>query len=86
MLPRGYQVAGKTGTAQVPISGHYDTSTTIHSYVGFAPADQPKFAMIIKLKEPTYSPWASTTAAPLWMDMAQDILVHYGIPPKQTTP
>ena len=84
MLPVGYKVAGKTGTAQVPLDGHYDTSTTIHSYVGFAPADKPRFSMIVKLKEPTFSPWASTTAAPLWMDIAQDLFIHYGIPPEAT--
>lgn len=84
MLPEGYEVAGKTGTAQVPIAGHYDTSTTIHSYVGFAPAEKPRFAMIVKLQEPTYSPWASTTAAPLWMDIAGDLFIHFGIPPSIT--
>lgn len=81
MQPKGYKVAGKTGTAQVPIAGHYDTSTTIHSYVGFGPSDDPRFAMIVKLQEPTSSPWASTTAAPFWMDIAKDLFVHFSIPP-----
>ncbi|MFC1654057.1 peptidoglycan D,D-transpeptidase FtsI family protein [Patescibacteria group bacterium] len=81
MQPEGYKIAGKTGTAQVAISGHYDKDKTIASFIGFAPADDPKFAMIVKLREPTSSPWASATAAPLWMEIAQDLFFHYGIPP-----
>ncbi|MBI2012622.1 penicillin-binding protein 2, partial [Candidatus Curtissbacteria bacterium] len=37
--PKGYRIAGKTGTAQIPIAGHYDPEKTIASFVGFAPAD-----------------------------------------------
>ncbi|KKU79906.1 MAG: Peptidoglycan glycosyltransferase [Candidatus Amesbacteria bacterium GW2011_GWA2_47_70] len=50
--PKGFSIAGKTGTAQIPVSGHYDADKTIASFVGFAPADQPKFAMLITLREP----------------------------------
>jgi cell division protein FtsI/penicillin-binding protein 2 len=42
---RGYGVAGKTGTAQIPISGHYDSEKTIASFIGFAPYNNPKFIM-----------------------------------------
>ncbi|MBI2009790.1 MAG: penicillin-binding protein 2, partial [Candidatus Chisholmbacteria bacterium] len=52
----GYKVAGKTGTAQIPVAGHYDEDKTIASFVGFAPADDPKFAMLVKLEAPTSSP------------------------------
>jgi stage V sporulation protein D (sporulation-specific penicillin-binding protein) len=76
---RGYRLAGKTGTAQVPIAGHYDAEKTIASFVGFAPAHEPKFAMIVKLREPKSSPWASETAAPLWFNLAKEILRHYNI-------
>jgi cell division protein FtsI/penicillin-binding protein 2 len=80
---RGYRVAGKTGTAQIAIAGHYDEEKTIASFIGFAPADDPKFVMLVKLKEPTSSPWASETAAPLWMSIAKEMLFHFGIPPKE---
>ena len=65
-IPKGYRIAGKTGTAQVPVSGHYDEEKTVASFVGFAPAEDPKFVMLVKLREPSTSPWGSETAAPLW--------------------
>jgi cell division protein FtsI/penicillin-binding protein 2 len=79
---RGFDVAGKTGTAQIPIKGHYDEEKTIASFVGFAPASDPKFIMLITLREPSTSPWASETAAPLWYSIAKDLFLHFGIQPK----
>ncbi|MBI2036273.1 penicillin-binding protein 2 [Candidatus Microgenomates bacterium] len=81
--PRGYRIAGKTGTAQIPIAGHYDPNKTIASFVGFAPADQPKFVMLVKLDEPTSSPFGSETAAPLFFDIARSLFTYYNIPPKE---
>lgn len=78
---KGFKVAGKTGTAQIPISGHYDNEKTIASFVGFAPYDEPKFVMLITLREPQSSPWASETAAPLWYTIARDLFIHFGIQP-----
>lgn len=71
--PKGYQIAGKTGTAQIPIAGHYDPEKTIASFIGFAPAQNPSFVMLVTLNEPKTSPWGSETAAPLWFSIAQDI-------------
>lgn len=71
--PKGFSIAGKTGTAQIPVSGHYDKDKTIASFVGFAPASQPKFAMLVTLREPKSSPWGSETAAPLWFDIAKEV-------------
>ncbi|MCH7641453.1 penicillin-binding protein 2 [Patescibacteria group bacterium] len=79
---RGFKVAGKTGTAQIPIEGHYDEERTIASFVGFAPADDPKFIMLVTLYEPTSSPWASETAAPLWYSIAKDLFLYFGIQPE----
>jgi cell division protein FtsI (penicillin-binding protein 3) len=81
-IPAGYTIAGKTGTAQIPIAGHYDTEKTIASFVGFAPAHDPQFVMLVKLKEPQSSPWASETAAPLWFDLAHQVLLYLNIPPE----
>ena len=77
----GFRVAGKTGTAQIPIAGHYDSEKTIASFVGFAPFEDPKFVMLVTLHEPTSSPWASETAAPLWYSIAKDLFVYFGIQP-----
>lgn len=79
---RGFSVAGKTGTAQIPISGHYDDEKTIASFIGFAPADDPKFIMLVTLREPSSSPWASETAAPLWYSIAKDLFLYFGIRPE----
>lgn len=79
----GFKVAGKTGTAQIPIAGHYDEEKTIASFVGFAPANDPKFVMLITLKEPQTSPWASETAAPLWYSVAKDLFSYFGIQPEK---
>ena len=78
----GFKVAGKTGTAQIPIAGHYDSENTIASFVGFAPADKPRFVMLTILREPASSPWASETAAPLWYSIAKDLFVYFGIQPE----
>lgn len=75
----GYKIAGKTGTAQIPIAGHYDEEKTIASFIGFAPADKPRFVMLTTLREPTTSPWGSETAAPLFFKIAKELLVYYGI-------
>ncbi|MEK9143048.1 MAG: penicillin-binding protein 2 [Patescibacteria group bacterium] len=80
--PKGYRIAGKTGTAQIPVSGHYDATKTIASFVGFAPADDPRFIMLITLREPSSSPWGSETAAPLFFTIAKDLLSYYSIAPE----
>lgn len=91
--PRGFRIAGKTGTAQIPIAGHYDPEKTIASFVGFAPAyaeasagkpaDSPQFVMLVSLREPKSSPWGSETAAPLWFSIAKDLFPYLGIKPDQ---
>ncbi|MFC1625552.1 peptidoglycan D,D-transpeptidase FtsI family protein [Patescibacteria group bacterium] len=78
----GFGVAGKTGTAQIPIAGHYDADKTIASFVGFAPSDKPKFLMFVTLREPQSSQWASETAAPLWYSIAKDLFPYFGIHPE----
>ena len=79
---KGFKVAGKTGTAQIPIQGHYDAEKTIASFIGFAPADDAKFIMLVMLREPSSSPWASETAAPLWYSIAKDLFLYFGIQPE----
>ncbi len=79
--PKGYLIGGKTGTAQVPIKGHYDPTKTIASFIGFAPANDPKFLTFVVLYEPKSSPWGSETAAPLFFEIAKDLIVYYNISP-----
>lgn len=79
--PKDIKIGGKTGTAQVPIQGHYDPSKTNASFIGFLPADKPKFIALVMLKEPQTSPWGSETAAPIFFEIAKDLIVYYGIVP-----
>lgn len=78
-----FVVAGKTGTAQIAVEGHYDSTRTNHSFVGFAPVQKPKFVMLVTLKSPQSSPWASETAAPLWFDIAKELFPYLGVAPEE---
>lgn len=69
------KVAGKTGTSQIATKGGYAEDKTIASFIGFAPADKPKFIMLVKLIEPGTSPWAAETAAPLWYKVAEKLML-----------
>ena len=75
-----YIVAGKTGTAQIPVEGKYDPTKTNATFVGFLPESR-KFTMIVRLDRPSTSPYAAETAVPLWMRIAEDLVKYYGIPP-----
>ncbi len=77
----GYRIAGKTGTAQIPVAGHYDPTKTIASFIGFAPADNPKFAILVIVNKPTSSIYGSETAAPIFFNIAKRMLDYYGIAP-----
>ena len=80
--PIGFTIAGKTGTAQIPVAGHYDEEKTIASFVGFAPAKDSRFVMLVTLREPSSSPWGAETAAPLWFNITRRLLIYFGIPPR----
>ncbi len=79
---KGYAIAGKTGTAQVPDfqKGGY-TDKVINTYIGFGPAGDPKFIILIKLNEPAGAPLAGLTVVPAFRDLAQFILNYYNVPP-----
>lgn len=77
----GYTIAGKTGTAQIPIPGGYDPVWTIATFVGFAPAEDPQFAILVKLDRPSAAPWGSVVAAPAFRAIAQELFNYLGIPP-----
>lgn len=77
-----YTVAAKTGTSQVADpQGGYKSDETIASFIGFAPAENPQFTMLIKLENPKSSPWAAETAAPLWYRVADKLMLLFNIAP-----
>ena len=79
--PEGYSFCGKTGTAQIPIEGHYDPSKTIASFIGFFPCDKPKMLVFVMYKEPAGSIWGSETAAPTFFEIAKRLILYYNIAP-----
>ncbi len=82
----GYYIAGKTGTAEVPFrdkKGYYPDKT-IQSFVGFAPALNPQFLILVKLDSPKV-PKSSLSAAPIFKDLAQYIINYWQIPPDYDT-
>ncbi len=77
-----YTVAAKTGTSQVPDpNGGYKQDETIASFIGFAPASNPRFTMLVKLENTKSSPWAAETAAPLWYRVADKLMILLNITP-----
>jgi cell division protein FtsI (penicillin-binding protein 3) len=82
---RGYTVAGKTGTSRKPAPGGGYTSGTMASFVGFAPATNPRFASMIVLDEPQ-SQYGAVAAAPVFSEVVQDALTRYAVPPNDLGP
>ncbi len=80
-LVPGYRVAGKTGTAQIPVNGFYDSTQTNASFIGWGPVDDPQFMIYVWLERPTASIWGSETAAPIFSEMAQKTVILLDIPP-----
>lgn len=77
----GYLIAGKTGTAQIPVNGYYDLSQTNASFIGWGPVDDPQFMIYVWLERPSASIWGSETAAPVFSAMAEKTVVLLDIPP-----
>jgi len=79
----GYDIAGKTGTAQIadPVKGVY-TEETIHSFVGFAPAFNPEFVILVRLDKPQGIRFASDSVSPVFKKMAEYLLQYLEIPPR----
>lgn len=76
----GYDVAAKTGTAQIAKAGGY-SDDFIHDMVGFAPAFSPKFTLLIKLDKPQGINFAADSLSPAFREIAKFLLRYYNIPP-----
>ena len=77
----GYRVAGKTGTAQIPVNGFYDSTQTNTSFIGWGPVDDPQFMIYVWLERPSKSIWGSETTAPVFAKMAEKTVILLDIPP-----
>lgn len=78
----GYPVAGKTGTSRKVVNGHYAPGKYFGSFVGFVPADDPKFVMLVTMDEPKGAYYGGTVSAPVFRRVAEQALKYYNIPPR----
>lgn len=78
----GYRVGGKTGTAQVPAKGggYRSDDVIIGSFLGFAPFNNPKIVILVRVDEPMEGRLGETVAAPVFTDVAKFALQYYNIP------
>ncbi|MBK5102257.1 MAG: PASTA domain-containing protein, partial [Desulfobacteraceae bacterium] len=80
----GFRVAGKTGTSQKvdPDTKKYSNKNYIATFVGFAPADQPKLVILVVIDEPEGVPYGGIVAAPVFQEVGQWSLNHLRINPQ----
>jgi cell division protein FtsI/penicillin-binding protein 2 len=77
----GYNIAGKTGTAQVPSPDGGYSDQFIHSFVGFAPATDPQIVALVKLNNPQEEKFAFYTVTEVFRELMEFVLKYYNIPP-----
>ncbi len=81
----GYRVGGKTGTAQVASrdSRGYSENESIGTFAGLAPIDDPKFVVVVKVRNPKDVIWAESTAAPAFGEIMKFLLTYYKVEPTE---
>ncbi|WP_375003111.1 peptidoglycan D,D-transpeptidase FtsI family protein [Aeromicrobium sp. CTD01-1L150] len=84
----GYRVAGKTGTAWRvnPDTGKYVRGQNTVSFIGYAPADKPRFVTYVVLDKPHRNAGGGSTAAPVFHDIMSMALERFGVPPTGSKP
>ena len=81
---QGFRIGGKTGTAQVYKDGKVVSNVHIGSFIGFAPIDQPQFAVLVTVNEAQVPvDYGSTTAAPFAGQIMEEILNYLGVEKQQ---
>jgi cell division protein FtsI/penicillin-binding protein 2 len=76
----GYTLAGKTGTAQVAENGTYSKTKFIASFIGFAPAQDPRLLVAVVVDEPQGEIYGGSVAAPAFGKIAAFALPYLGVP------
>ena len=80
-LVPGYSIAGKTGTAQIPVPGGYDQDNINASFIGWGPVKDPRFLVYVWLEKPQTNKAASVVAAPIFKQVIEKLVILMGIPP-----
>ena len=76
----GYRVGGKTGTAEIASGGTYEDNNYILSFMGFAPADDPKYACLVVVDSPESGGNSGTLAGGIFSKIMNNVLTYYQIP------
>lgn len=79
----GYQVAGKTGTAQKVVAGRVEKGIYIASFIGFAPVPDPAVAMLVSVDEPQGAFYGGQVAAPVFGRLLRDVLRYLHVAPTE---
>jgi cell division protein FtsI (penicillin-binding protein 3) len=82
----GYRAAGKTGTAQKIVDGHYSPSKYVSSFIGFAPLPHPRITVLVQIDEPKGSHYGGDVSAPYFQKIAQETLLQLHVPPDPSLP
>ena len=82
---RHYRIAGKTGTAQIPKPDGtgYIEGANIGSFTGFAPAEAPRFVVMVQINRPGVAGYAEFTTVPVFGQICDWLFKYYGLPPSQ---
>jgi len=78
----GFEVAGKTGTAQKAEHGSYSAKKRVSSFVGFVPADNPRLVSLVLVDEPEGNVYGGIVAAPAFRNIAQGALRQLAVAPR----
>lgn len=77
----GYSVGGKTGTAQIPLpGGGYSATDHVADFLGFAPVENPRLAVLVMVDSPQGVYYGGTVAAPVFREVVLDSLRYLGVP------
>jgi cell division protein FtsI (penicillin-binding protein 3) len=79
---RGYDMAGKTGTANIAIGGHYSDSAYVASFIGMVPTDHPRLVVAVVVNQPQGSIFGGSVAAPAFQQIVGWAVPYLGIPPR----
>jgi cell division protein FtsI/penicillin-binding protein 2 len=77
----GYTTAGKTGTAQIAENGGYSSGEYVASFVGYVPAESPRYVILVKVERPRGAYYGSVVAAPAFARIARLAMLHAGVLP-----
>lgn len=82
----GFAVAGLAGNTLIPPGPGYDSSDTVASFLGFAPAERPRFVILVRVDQPKDAALRDKAAAPVFGAIARQLLSYYQIPPSRPVP